>query len=223
MRQRLFTVLAVTSAVPCLLFAALWVRSYFATDVVTIAGREMHRLSSGGGGVFVESLALSVRRGDFRKGLRLPGVSLSEYTETPQDYAQWRVATFGTAPRWERKVGRYQSRISLLARQGSPAVNPFLPRVVPVVYRISGSYNNATYVAEERWLAGRGAWVPYWLLVAATGLLPALRFPGAFTRFRREKRRRRGQCLGCGFDLRASPDRCPECGRPVPTGTEAHV
>src|SRR3954454_681587 len=145
MRQKLFTLVAVISAVLCLALTGLWVRSYWSTDVVTISGREMHRMSSGGGGVFVESLGLSARRGDWRvsKGPRSPGGMLSEYTETREDYAHWRLATFGTAPRWERKVGRFQSRVRLLARQGSPDVNPFLPRVVPVTYRIGGSYNNS--------------------------------------------------------------------------------
>ena len=50
--------------------------------------------------------------------------------------------------------------------------------------------------------------VPYWSLMLLTAL-PALMV------IRSELRRRRfraGGCPVCGYDLRASPDRCPECG-----------
>jgi rubrerythrin len=50
---------------------------------------------------------------------------------------------------------------------------------------------------------------PYWLLALLTAALPVAR-AAAFARGRR--RAIAGLCTACGYDLRASPERCPECG-----------
>ena len=52
--------------------------------------------------------------------------------------------------------------------------------------------------------------VPHWFLLAAPAAAQAYWL--AVTR-RRRRRLVRGQCAGCGYDLRASSERCPECGR----------
>jgi hypothetical protein len=51
---------------------------------------------------------------------------------------------------------------------------------------------------------------PIWLPAILFAIAPTYWLLGA--RRKRAKRRRLGLCLHCGYDLRASPDRCPECG-----------
>jgi rubrerythrin len=51
---------------------------------------------------------------------------------------------------------------------------------------------------------------------AATAVLPVLRAPMLIIDVYRERRRRAtSRCIRCGYDLRATPDRCPECGEPA--------
>jgi len=51
--------------------------------------------------------------------------------------------------------------------------------------------------------------IPYWCLLPLA-LLPTV---ALLRRWRRQRlRKKRGQCLACGYDLRASGSRCPECG-----------
>ena len=52
--------------------------------------------------------------------------------------------------------------------------------------------------------------VPFWLAAAATAVLPTAWLGRWWVRRRRCDRA--GLCHRCGYDLRATPDRCPECG-----------
>ncbi len=56
--------------------------------------------------------------------------------------------------------------------------------------------------------------VPYWSLELAATVLPGV----WMVRWNRRRRRlAAGCCVACGYDLRASIGRCPECGRDGPT------
>jgi hypothetical protein len=58
---------------------------------------------------------------------------------------------------------------------------------------------------------------PYWLPALALLVLPVLRARS----WRRDRlRMRRGLCVRCAYDLRATPERCPECGA-VPRSSTA--
>ena len=52
--------------------------------------------------------------------------------------------------------------------------------------------------------------VPLWIPMLIFLLLPTL---SACALHRRRKRRKLGLCLCCGYDLRGSSERCPECGK----------
>lgn len=54
--------------------------------------------------------------------------------------------------------------------------------------------------------------VPYWALLPAGLAPPALWLARRLGQVRRSRRQRRGLCPRCGYDLRQSPTRCPECG-----------
>lgn len=59
--------------------------------------------------------------------------------------------------------------------------------------------------------------VSFWLLICALMIVPAESVLRLAIRVRRTRRRRqRGLCLTCGYDLRESNECCPECGTAFP-------
>jgi hypothetical protein len=102
-----------------------------------------------------------------------------------------------------------------------------------------GTFNHATlelptthtlYGGKRRRLpvwSGRGEFTPHlrgpaphavlivdhWFAAAVTGALPLV---WCVRRRRAYLRWKVGRCFCCGYDLRATPGRCPECGTPSP-------
>jgi hypothetical protein len=97
----------------------------------------------------------------------------------------------GDPPYWERGVGE-SSRNYVAGFEWSPAadVQPsdeFISIPLPTTFLIS---------------------VPHWLLC----VLAAIAVFMWLGSWRRRRPRDAGLCRVCGYDLRASPERCPECG-----------
>jgi hypothetical protein len=74
----------------------------------------------------------------------------------------------------------------------------------------AGSFAGASYSGTP--CAVRYLVVPHWFLAAACAVLPAA---WVWRQERLLRRRNRGQCPRCGYDVRTTPGRCLECGTEV--------
>ena len=93
------------------------------------------------------------------------------------------------------------------------AFSPALQPKTTVWLRVPG-FSAVSTTTSAHWSRGRYVDVtfPLWLVVLLASVLPVV----WELRYRRGRRRRarlsKGLCSSCGYDLRATPQRCPECG-----------
>jgi hypothetical protein len=172
-----------------LLFVAtvgVWVRSYFVADDVRLAAPEFPA------GEYHYRYALSVWRGR----LIVSWVrNVTAYTP-PLVYCSWESMTAEWEPYGDGQFKPGETRLGI-------GVTTFETG--------RGGTQSGSEEQDREW----DVRLPMWPLAAICGVPAAVWIWGVWRRTRGTAAARLGLCPGCGYDLRASSDRCPECGRPI--------
>jgi hypothetical protein len=93
---------------------------------------------------------------------------------------------------------------------GIVTARAYMPNIIPSTWAIHFEYGVFKVPIDGTFRYIRAA-IPYWFAFMVLMLAPALRIVLFFKSPRPEP----GHCKICGYDLRATPNQCPECGTPV--------
>ena len=190
LRRRLFTFYSAASLLVCLLVGVLWVRSYAVHDTLAAGWVRDPPTSDVHVRAYLNRGVVTVWRLDAAAvGPTPPGFDV----EGNMQLVPPRTWSTEKPSRWTRGSFR-----QLPGFQWRDWVQVSLTLPTPV---------------RERFRQVR---FPHWLPMLLAAVAPAL----WLRRARRQRARARNRlCLACGYDLRASPGHCPECGTTVAGGT----
>jgi hypothetical protein len=201
MKRHVLNLVTASSLALCVAVCALWVRSYWvAEDVYPLEFPFYQRHGS---------LAYLF---DLRSGAGGLWLNVARRDAPPVPEALERIR--GRFPRTGWKVHPYAPRypsLRLATRPHGGTWPPDPPQ--PLRWRLLG-----VDWTVERDNSDIGTYTslalvfPYWMPALLLSTLPAIRLVPILRRRMSRARRARGLCSHCGYDLRATPHRCPECG-----------
>lgn len=200
MRRRLFMVASIVAMLICLAVCAMWARSYRVEDYCTRVdvldtNRQVKRLTTfcsrmGGVAVCGDWTAFRERGAASHHGPTIEWIHDDDFVDG-----------YPTVGPGDGKIGVLQRFWNRLGFYGSAGKEKHPARIL---------VDHQYHLNDRKWFR---VTVPYWFLAALFGALPVC---ATVTEIRRRRSRKSGCCRRCGYDLRASAGRCPECGTPLP-------
>ena len=204
-RRRLPLVRLILLIGPIVAVAALWARSYWRADVVSIVRDDG------------STRAIALYQGAIH--LIATGTNARD---RPMRFDTYRIPPAADYAALHRAGSVQWETLGFTRIKTTPMIRVTLTgqtRPVTIAVPTGGTmlpYGRGTAGVLVPWLESMSydaLIVPFWSLALLALVYPAL--PGRRV-VRGMLRARRRQCVACGYDLRASPDRCPECGAVSP-------
>jgi len=167
-----------------------------------------------------------VRRKVFTRGLFANVVLALAVTGLVAVIGLW-IAGLGAAPLEWKINGPGYGQLIITSHEGRLVVG--LDGVEPDYAPFRWSWRSRSpglwaLVNDESEFAMATAWafgfaVPHWLLALALCIPIAWRWMVWHDHAEDQRRREHGLCRHCGYDVRYSTERCPECGQPIGPGS----
>jgi hypothetical protein len=196
MRRWPLTILALLSLLLCCTVAALWARSYFHSDLVYYTRhrpidnltflQNSYQFSSSNGGLAIAAAAVEFTCATPEESARVRQQSGYVFD------GEYRFA-FLEIP-WKYYGGAIRAKDKLRFGFG---------------YH---HFDTRTSGFRQPLQVGSSFVLPWPFLFLVFAILPAVHLTLLLQHRRRARRRKSSLCVNCGYDVRATPERCPECG-----------